>query len=305
MLKTSIIACTRRLKIRWFKKDSQNVPNNTNNNWQPYGESHAIDAMAMGISFAQPLPQLLFARLLSGVERVAFDLGLNSRHTIGPESIQFQQPLPPEIVMNYQGRTYNAMASNEDDAPANKVTEQLQFLPNSILYRTWRYVSWSWHKKRMESLIRPVIDAISETVLINSLRLEYLDRFHQKSNAAPDTRTLIKQSCPYVSPYAFDATDMWHCHTGSFIEKNTRWKRLKLVNIDVIDEAPTPPESIPVRWTNITTALEDRFEIRRIEDYSITSTYVLDTLDVLHDQLKLILAEIITDNIAKRIYLTQ
>ncbi len=76
--------------------------------------------------------------------------------------------------------------------------------------------------------------------------------------------------------------------------------------IDAIDEPYPPQEGVPpVRWVNITTALEDQLTPPLTADQEINSTAIFQTLDTMHVSLKDILSSIITEKLAKRICLRE
>jgi hypothetical protein len=102
----------------------------------------------------------------------------------------------------------------------------------------------------------------------------------------------------------FAAPDLWHSHTGAFLASDGQFKRLQQVMIDALDEPSSPQGAVaPVRWVNITTALEDRFMQPSAETENIDVDDLFQRLDTMHASLKDTLALIITSEMAERIFL--
>jgi hypothetical protein len=233
--------------------------------WQPIHENHAIDVMAAVLTFAQPVPDVALRRMLRAAEDAAFAAGLRSRHStqaaqliIGPQGIATTGP-----TGGLQGLLFNALFEGEDGAPIpGRIAEQLQVDANSIVYRTWRYVSWSWQAERMRSLMNPTLALAREVTSVATTRLEYLDRFWFEGEPQQAiTSDLLRVDCPQLAPYIFEQEDLWHVHTGAFVRPDPL-KRLQQVLVDALN-APEPGQATGAqRWILITTALEDVFPPR-------------------------------------------
>jgi hypothetical protein len=274
--------------------------------WQPLHQNHAIDVMAAVATFAQPIPQVALRRVLRVAEDAAFAAGLRSRHAtqgmqfiVAPQGVALPAGGP-------QGFMFNAVFEDDDGMPIpGRVAEQLQVDVNSIVYRTWRYVSWSWQVERMQSLMLPALTLAHDVASFATVRLEYLDRFWfdgEPEDAA--TSKLLRVACPQLAPHIFEERDLWHVHTGAFVRPDPV-KRLQQVLVDAIN-APEPGQTAgPMkRWVHITTAFEDRFPTELVDDPRERASFPFDVLDDMHSGLKDLLASIITSTFAARIYLT-
>lgn len=272
--------------------------------WQPFNDNHAIDVMAAVVSFAQPVPDLTLKKILKAAEDVAFPAGLRSRHrshsmvVVDPQGVS---AIPP----NVSGFIFNASSEGDDALPGRRVAEQLQVDTNSVVYRIWRYVSWSWQIERMHLLMAPAIKVAQSVTAIGSVRLEYLDRFWFDGDPADAIiSSLLRRDCPYLASHIFERKDLWHVHTGAFLATNPI-KRLQQVLVDALD-APALgnlTEEIK-RWIHITTALEDRFAMDGENDPRDNPDFPFNSFDTMHVELKNLLSTIITAESANRIYLT-
>lgn len=276
----------------------------TDAEWRPINENHAIEVMGVAITFAQPLPGRILNRIFQAIEEAAFASGLRSRHFV--QGMQIELPLagggaPTFTDAPVAGRIYNAVRQAEDGNPAEGISEQLQIDGNSIVYRNWNYVSWNWVLQRLTTLTRPALDIGMDVVNVKKIRLEYLDRFFFAGDASSaEVAAALKPFSPLVAPHIYSQKGQCHSHTGAFrpAPNGARW--LMQVNLDFVDRAdPSQRENIR-RWLNITTALEHQFND---EDCLNTAADIFSSVDVLHEPLKDVLAEIISGRLAGRISL--
>jgi uncharacterized protein (TIGR04255 family) len=283
------------------------MANEQTKGWRPIHDNHAIDVMAVVVTFSQPIPDLLLKRVLRASEDVAFGAGLKSRHgvnslpiTIGPNGVSASQ------AGAAQGQMFNSLFETAEGVQLpTQLAEQLVVQQTAVIYRTWRYVSWQWQRERFRMLMSPALKGVASSVGTASIRLEYLDRFQFDGDAAEAAaHGLLMSKSELIAPYVFSAPGLWHSHTGAFVKSDNRSKRLQQVMIDAIEE-PYPPQSRtqPVRWVNITTSLEDRFEQQADVDEENDPASIFLTLDSMHTSLKDVLAAVITDSMVERIYL--
>jgi hypothetical protein len=270
--------------------------------WHPIHDNHAIDVMAAIVSFAEPIPDLVFKKALKISEDVAFSNGLRSRHphpggqfllSVGADGSQnlMQAGLPTP------GRIFNSILELSDDQPvSNRIAEQVQITNSFVAYRTWRYVSWTWQLARMKKLLEPSLSIANSVVFFGSQRLEYLDRFRFDGEAGSATVSdVLRSGSERLAPHIFSRTDLWHSHTGAYRPDDGTTKKLEQIHVDMIDDAPSS-----VRWINIMTAREDRFNDREV-DQSVNGFFA--NFDTMHGELIEILASVLTPGISDRIYL--
>jgi hypothetical protein len=276
--------------------------------WRPIHENHAIAVMAAVVTFAQTVPDLTLRKILRSSEDTAFAAGLKSRHST--KALQFSIDAKgvsqSEAASGIQGQLFNSLVETTDGVPiSTQVAEQLQVDQAHVIYRTWQYVSWRWQSDRIRKLMTPALEIAKGTVAFASIRFEYLDRFWFDGDATKaDPKQLLRMDSPVIAPHVFAAPDLWHSHTGAFLASGGQFKRLQQVMIDALDEPSLPQDAVaPVRWVNITTALEDRFMQPPAENEDIDVDDLFQRLDTMHASLKDTLAIIITNEMAERIFL--
>jgi hypothetical protein len=274
--------------------------------WQPIHDNHAIDVMAVVVSLAEAMPEKLFRQVSKLLEEKAFSAGLRSRHALGAFQISISPSggILPQGA-NQQGLMFNALFETpEGESIPGKLAEQVQIDTLRIIYRTWRYVSWSWQAEHLRSLVRPALDSLLPIVAVGSLRFEYLDRFSFAGpTGAADLALVLRKGSPVIPPYVFEQRDLFHSHTGAFIRNAKGQRRLHMTNIDLLDE-PAMAAAEQVRWVNITTASEARF-IEPVDPPPENADIIFDFLDAMHEELKNNLEAVITPQMASRIYLRE
>jgi hypothetical protein len=280
--------------------------------WQPFHGNHAIDVMAAVVTFAQRVPDEALRPMLSAAEDAAFPAGLTSRHSVqmaqaiaGPQGRSASGP-----AGDIQGLCFNAVFAEEDGTPTpSRIAEQLHVDANSVAYRTWRYVSWSWQMERLRSLMAPVLVQVRDVASVASVRLEYRDRFWFEGEPQEAiTSDLLRVDSTHLAPHLFERQGLWQLHTEAFLPPDPV-QRLEQVLVDAREEPAPGKRAAPAkRWICITTALEDRFlasaSDAMLPDPRDCGEFPFDLLDGLHSDLKVLLGSIITGSIANRICLT-
>lgn len=270
-------------------------------NWHPIHGRHAIEVMAARVTFTEALPELPYRRFISEAEEAAFANGLRSRHSVaattfmmGPQGIVL--PAPTDVG---GGRIFNSVFE-EGAAPSlpAKVREQVQIDPTSITYRTWDYQSWSHHADRIRALLEKPLAIADGLAMIATVRLEYLNQFRgPEGSVSCAADELLKPNSSWIAPHIFHEVDLWHSHTGCFLPVAGASKRLQTLNIDSL-ELPLPPDSLVSRRSiNVWAALEDRFDSDpSSENACVHTTAGLDRFGSIHDSLKNLLSQVLSDS---------
>jgi hypothetical protein len=277
--------------------------------WNPIHENHAIDVMGALVTFSQPIPNLLLNKALKRSEDASFAAGLRSRAgTAGVSVVIGSEGVSTGAAPPMYGRIFNSLVEGEEIAAGpSRVAEQLQVTPIQVIYRTWSYVSWAWQIERMKLLMGPAISTVQDSVSFAVQRLEYLDRFRFAGDLSDTELTsLLRVGSPLIAPHVFSRTDLWHSHTGAFLPSPDGVKRLEQVHIDCIDEPAIPaPDTPKTRWINVMTAREDRFPTDGVDEPDRNGDSIFNRFDLLHSELKETFATVVTDDVARRIYLRE
>ena len=259
--------------------------------------------MAGVVTLHEPLPQLMQRKIFKATEDLAFEMGLRSRHMISGEQMigpgMIIQLALPKKEAPPSGYLFNSV--NDDPTTGERLarpTEQIEIRGNSIIYRTWQYISQDWNFARMNNLFAPFLQAAADNVAIQNTRVEYADRFIWSDNAMPpDFTKLIRPDCPVIAPMAYSSKHHWHSHSGQMLSDANGVQRVSFANFDTGD-VDQNGEMFPS--VAIMTAMEDRHSL---DAEPISTDIVHTTFNEMHDKLNQSLASIITDQLAERIYL--
>ena len=260
--------------------------------WVPINENHAIALVTAFVQFTDPLPELSLRKVLKNLDVAAAVHGLQDVKPHAGLQIKINSDgstLPEPVV---QGRTFTRNSADVEDGAAVRPVEQLLFEANRAIYRTWDYISWDWHRPRIEALLKPALDAVAGVVGFGVVGMEYLDRFKSTADVpGANLDSLLRADSDLIAPHVFRTTRLFHSHSGAFVNDDPDRAQLQNVRIDAIDEANE-------RWINIVTRQEIRFSASLDENPD-----VMLVLDEAHSDLKEMLARIITAEQASRIYL--
>lgn len=273
--------------------------------WEPSHGTHAIDIAAVVVVFAEPLPERIFTKILRTAEDRAFEAGLKSRHTT--KGVQFQfavgpQGVQPAAPIGMGGRIFNSVAETPEGGPIpHRIEEQLQIEQNSLVYRTWRYRPWAEQLERLKFVMSPGLAGALEFVGIASLRLEYLDKFVFHGHVEEARPALLfNENSGLIAHQVFAAGDLWHSHTGKFVEITPQYKHLQQIHIDALDEGD---DHLKSRIVNVVIAREQRFNTGANEQAPLTEEAIFHQLDLMHGAIKADLSDLLREEIVRKIHL--
>lgn len=274
------------------------------NEWKPLHDNHAINVMGLSVTFTEPLPAVLFRKAIAVAEQSALNEGLRHKQPL-LNTFQFnvQGGVPQPLQQLPSGGALFSSYFENSSLPgvAPQISEQVQIEPQTVMYRTWGYVSWTWQKERYLRLLADCLSMIEGSAGVSLIRLEYQDRFlFEGDPREASVASLLRAGSRYLSPHIFEENGMWHSHTGHFLPKDGVAQKLLQINVDALDEGF--PAEIQ-RWINIATARENRYPASLDEIVAFELNSLATVLDSEHDELKIALAEIINDETANRIYL--
>lgn len=261
--------------------------------WAPLNDNHAISVMAAYVFLQEDMPDLAMRRIIDGTRQLAEELGLSQ--TKSSQSVQLHlsaKGLQHNQKSESVGLTfYKAPTLEDDDPEIFKETECIQLEKNAFIYRAWDYVSWDWHYDRLQKLMAPAIEAALQSALFSRVGLEYVDRFSLDGPLQGNLASLIKSDSRYVCPHIFEDEDLFHVHTGRFIDIAEHEKTRDGVKINASRVEDT-------NWVEIVTTRDKVFESALNENPDPNPVW-----EKQHGELKTMLSEIITSDQAERIYL--
>jgi uncharacterized protein (TIGR04255 family) len=275
--------------------------------WKLAHEDHAIERVSVSFQFKEPLPSKPWQSLISAASQLFPQKGfLVSNQEFVSQVVVSAGPQPgkPGASLHDQmpqisGWTFRA-ASGAD------VREEVSVRRNQFVYATVLYDGWANFKVRVADLLWHSLDQALPLIEMDAIKLEYWDRFN--SLGAPkdaNYRELLRNKSKYIPEFTLDESDLWHSHIGFFASPGSSRRRLVNLNVDVLDliesQMPELGDAPQVqRSVGIYSMVQDTPEPERVGG---ASTGLESTLDEMHTILKALLADVITDEAAKRISL--
>jgi uncharacterized protein (TIGR04255 family) len=281
--------------------------------WHLARESHAIERVAVAISFAEPIPSRRWLQLLSQAEKaipengfVVVSNGANRLPGPAPMDIRIiarmgDGPLGAEQLVEQidLGRHFQRLSGNE-------LQEEVILNRESFVYITPLYTRWNAFRTRVMELLKPSLDLALDLVPLQFAKLEYWDRFVFNGPIKDvDYRDLLKPNSKFVPGLPIDMKELWHSHVGFFAPPGDSQRRLVHLNVDVIDitdnktsgDAQKPEQR---RSVGIYSMAQDTLDL---VNGAPTSDAVSAKLGNMHDALKDVLREVITKQAAEQINL--
>lgn len=205
--------------------------------WKMLHENNAIEAMGVSVRFSEVLNSKLVDRMIREIEKVSSAMGLIDRQPI--EGIHVNLAAP-NSVSTVRGSGVllqrNSLLRNPAGQVEQVLTMQVELSANQIVFQTWRYDRWAREREHALRLLSGPLRIAIAAVRMASVRLEYLDRFYFDGDAAgASAASLLKKGSPWISPHAFDADDLWHSHSGKFLDAHPEMRTLAVVNADAQD----------------------------------------------------------------------
>jgi len=281
--------------------------------WKLAHEDHAIERASLSFHFKEPMPSKPWHGLVTEASQLFPKKGflVSSREftsqliLAGPQTdgsapnFPYPQPLP-EVV----GWMFRAVAGVQ-------IREELAIRRNQFVYTTILYDRWSNFKGRIVDLLWWALNQALPLVDVEAVKLEYWDRFNfvgVPSEAA--YREILRAESRYIPSFPLDDGELWHSHIGFFTAPGASARRLINLNVDVLDlvsaatqGSSTPSEGSeqpePQRSVGIYSMAQDTVNAEKIQ----TSAAIEPILDEMHGVLKGVLADVITDEAARRISL--
>ena len=266
--------------------------------FEPSHDAHAIEQVAIVVQFCRQLDdeQLTAAVAAAG----QFKDELPGAAELPAVAIALGAiPVMPRLPNPLGGRIMNRMR------PDGVVESELRMERTAIVFRTTTYTRWAdfWGQTRryFEALL-PIYAPAGE---IGAVGLNYVDKFYWDGLAA-DIRPalLLRQGSRYVSPYIYEAGDLWHSHVGAFVREDQYVKRLVNINLDCSDESrPTSRRVIAI--TTVLTDMLNQPGYRSITLAGSTVEFFSEKAEQLHADSKRAFAEVIDEQMCRRIALTE
>lgn len=257
--------------------------------FRPLYSAHAIEKCAVSVTFNGALPEKMFSNFIREISMHLEALGLKR-----------QASNPAYTLDTASGRIVTVA---DDYGPATFVSNdgviELFIVPNSFTFTTQRYVRWASFLNSFHAITAAVLSWFDSAVSVNSLRLEYWDRFIWTGEWDDfDLQKLLKKDTDVLAQRIFASGREAHCHTGWFEYAGTE-RRLFNVNVDLVAlGTPHNPTRLDPS-VGIYILVQDQSDVENVKKFADVN--LIERLGNLHAVSKTQMAALLQPNVAKRI----
>jgi uncharacterized protein (TIGR04255 family) len=265
------------------------------NRFEPMHDAHAIEFVQFCFNFSKPLSDDTIKRVTHIMD--TFETPLPVRQELRQHSITIGVNLSPPMS---SGAGAFEGVIRQRIAPNGAIEKELRVDRSGISFRDASYTRWQQVWGRCHEFVLPLLQSIGIETFVNVIQLQYVDKFIWAGDAREcRANLLLKEGSDYLSPSIFNSRDLWHSHAGHFVRLNSSVKRLVQINVDHLEEAG---EGDPRQVVRAQTVLIDMLNQPGYEQ-NLTGfqSELAVKLQEMHDQLKSMFGELITDQIAHRI----
>jgi len=274
---------------------------NQSEQFEPIHAAHAIEQVVFVLQFDDALNDASFLEVREAARQFKTPEDLPGQAEIQGFSIAIGSPMatPPSslgvgIVLHRIG-------------PDGSVENELRVERTSISFRTSLYSRWDAVWSRATKYFQALVPIYARQARLIGISLNFVDKFAWAGGLNECRPGLLLQAkSKYLCGHIFEAKDLWHSHTGAFIEIDKNTKRLLNINVDYLDE--NRPEGLR-RIVAITTVMTDLLDQPGYEPYAMEDKDIIGFVDAhmegLHVFGKEVLGNIINDEMSRRIALIE
>ena len=257
--------------------------------WEPARADHSIDRATAQLDLQAPLDADTFDELIIAARRFAAEHNLTNRLDL-TDPIEVPAGAGALFQFGPENAAPRRVVFRRMDSEGIPV-EELSIAIHRITISTIRYNRWIDFFRLIERGLIALTPVAQNTRIV---RLQYVDRFQSIPGGA-DHFEVIDRASRFLTPAVADKAAALHIHSGWFDLEPNDLRRLTNVNIDVQDiSLPPPPD--PRRKIAILT-------LGQIKSLAGPLDNPLASLAMLHDYLKALFSNIITQDAANRVAL--
>lgn len=266
----------------------------------PLHDAHAIEQVLIVLQMAHPIDSESFGKVREVAKQFSGELP-------GKNDIQrFVMALGQEPSIGGQLPTseFHGFVMSRT-APNGVVESELRLETTSITFRTTTYTRWQSVWDQASRYFAAVAAIYAEKNAISAVSLNYIDKFLWSGDPAKCLpNQLLRPQSPYICPHVYGLKDLWHSHTGAFLRFDDKTKRLLNVNVEYSHDNPINDSR---RLVGISTVLTDMFNQPDYDSFDLSpedvSGFLADRMRNLHDFSKSVFADVISDDMGKRVAL--
>ncbi len=200
--------------------------------------------------------------------------------------------------------TFSNGGDEESEAPewAVRITDGVQISIHCTAYTRWDAVS----KQAFQFLDKLAMHA-QAALDLRSLGFKVVDQFRYEPSEGPyDLRLLCNPSSSYLSRKSFESGDRWHNNSGWFWGHPNGKQILNHLNVNssaVAVQYKAPHTYVTIDHVQVLRREEDRDALLSSVDADQFSRVVHEFFEPLHDQNKLVINDLLTEEACRRLSL--
>lgn len=245
--------------------------------WRPLHSQHAIERVRLIVQFGEQVPSKVARAMSESLAAKRTDLrmvGPTPVHGIGFSMVASEAGMIPQPQQMTNGWQFSRNASN------NAPLEALVFDGGSITYETTEYQRWETFKRRIGKIMNDLLRISSQSLDLQALSIEYIDRFMFIGDAANATvGDLLTDAGTMLHKDAASGKHPWHLHRGWF-EGLNGGKVLINQNFDAQDGVLLG-QTVPTRSVQVLTKAE-----LRADSNDLSPEKYEENLETIHDLTK-------------------
>ena len=274
--------------------------------FEPVNPKHSIEDFFLGIRFARQLTEATFTKTIIEAR------GLAALHNLPAENQQANFLLAVDPVSGMHARPASAYGTYfQRFNSVGGVEEEIRLERNFVGYRTGKYDRWKSIVEKLEAIVLPLAQQYAvEASLLDSVVLQYVDRFTSAEPGNVDWSELFNPTTPWIASGMLSTATAWHSHSGRFEKAAEASSARRLINVNVdVGEPVIRPGANSFQSLAILTLCTDQFVRPSIAAHVIDpGTFQSDMrsrFELLHQRAKAILQEVLSDAYLDRIDLTK
>lgn len=241
--------------------------------WRPLHSQHAIERVRLILQFKEQVPAKvarMMSETLAGMRHGLRMNGPTPMHGIGVSMVMSDAGIQPQAQHMTNGWRFDRNASNMEPL------EAIVFDGGNLTYETTEYQRWDTFKRRTKKIMHDILQIALQSMDIQSVSIEYIDRFMFDGKATEAKVTdLLTVANSMIHGDAATGKHLWHIHRGWFEDFNGG-KVLINQNFEA-QEGLLAGKTAPTRSLQLLTKAE-----LRADSFDLSAEKYEETLESLH-----------------------
>jgi len=266
--------------------------------YSPVGEAHAIEQAIVGVRLFESADAASFDAAIKATEKLQVDFP--GRMQIDAMALAFGRQVITHGYVN-QAQLYPGFICQRV-RPDGSTQHELTIERSAVTYRTNEYQRWEDVARVIESILCPVVEALTggDMTKLAVVELRCVDRFNVVGDGATALKNLVRPDTKFIPPSLLDSEELLHAHCGWFQGHTDDGRYLLNINLDLGELDDGERTATILQVISAQCAPERTFFSSK---GTLTESMLAIFLD-LHAKDKAMLAGVITDELQAKIGLS-